>query len=103
MQQGRGGFTYFDYAINHVEPGGAAEKAGLQVGDRVVSVEGIVVVESLPLYSRWPRDLSPRVGESLTMAVERAGEPLTFEIVYAPTPRGIINTRLGGPRSDLRP
>ena len=94
LQYGRGGFTYFDNAINYVEPDGAAEKAGLQVGDRVVSVEGIAV-EDLPLYSRWPRDLVPRVGELLTLAVKREGEPLTLEIVYSPTPGGIINLRLG--------
>ena len=94
LQYGRGGFTYFDQAINYVERGGAAEEAGLEVGDRVVSVEGILV-EDLPLYSRWPRDLSPGVGESLDMLVERDGESLALEIVYGPTPSGIINLRLG--------
>ena len=29
------------------------------------------------------------------MVVEREGEPLTLEIVYSPTPRSIINLRLG--------
>jgi hypothetical protein len=94
LQQGRGGFTYFDYTINYVDSGGAAEKAGLQVGDRVVSVEGIAV-EDLPLYSRWPRDLSPRAGESLDMIVERDAQRLPLEIVYEPTPQSIINMRLG--------
>ena len=94
LQHGRGGFTYFNNAINYVGREGAAEKAGLQVEDRVVSVEGIAV-EDLPLYSRWPRELSPRVGESLTMMVEREGEPLTLEIVYSSTPRSTINLRLG--------
>jgi hypothetical protein len=93
LQYGRGGFTYFDYTINHVNRGGAAEQAGLRVGDRVVSVDGLAV-EELPLYSRWPRDLVPRVGESLAMVVERDGEPVALEIVYADTPRSIINMRL---------
>jgi hypothetical protein len=94
LQQGRGGFTYFDYTINYVNSGGAAEKAGLQVGDRVVSVEGIPV-ETLPLYSRWPHALSRGPGESLDMVVERGGQPLSLEIVYEPTPQSIINLRLG--------
>lgn len=93
-QFGRGGFTYFDYTINYVNRGGGAERAGLRVGDRVVSVEGIAV-ETLPLYSRWPRDLSRRAGESLAMVVERDGETLSFAITYEPTPRSIINLRLG--------
>ncbi len=62
LQQGRGGFTYMpDYVVNFVEPNGAAEKAGLLLGDRVVRVEG-AAVEDLPLYSRWPRALSPGAG-----------------------------------------
>jgi hypothetical protein len=93
-QYGRGGFTYFDYTINYVDPGGAADNAGVQVGDRVVSVEGIQV-ETLPLYSRWPHDLSRRAGESLGMVVERDGQPRSLEIVYEPTPQSIINLRLG--------
>ncbi len=95
LQQGRGGFTYMpDYVVNFVEPNGAAEKAGLLLGDRVVRVEG-AAVEDLPLYSRWPRALSPGAGESLNMVVRRDGEIVSLDLVYGPTPLGVINLRLG--------
>lgn len=92
---GRGGFTYSpEYLVNYVEPEGGGRAAGLQVGDRVVSVEGIPV-EELPLYSRWPHSLIRRPGESLRLVVEREGEPLSLGVVYGATPRGVLNLRLG--------
>jgi hypothetical protein len=92
---GRGGFTYSPaYVINYVAPEGPGERAGLRVGDRVVTVAGIPVAE-LPLYSRWPRALVPGVGESLTLAVEREGQPLSFDVMYEGTPPSVVNLRIG--------
>ena len=96
LKMGRGGYVYSpDYIVEGVEQGGAAEAAGMQAGDRVISVDGIAV-ETLPLYSRWPRWLMPGVGESLPIVVERDGETVAFEVVYGGTPRGIVHLRIGG-------
>jgi membrane-associated protease RseP (regulator of RpoE activity) len=96
LQMGRGGFVYSpDYIVEGVERGGAAEQAGMQAGDRVISVDGIAV-EELPLYSRWPRWLTPGVGESLRIEVERDSETVDFEVVYGATPRGVVHLRIGG-------
>ena len=68
---GRGGFTYSpDYVVNYVSGSGAASEAGLEIGDRVITVEGIAV-EDLPLYSRWPRSLAAKAGDTRRLVVER--------------------------------
>jgi len=96
LRLGRGGFVYSpDYIVEGVERGGAAEAAGIQAGDRVVSVDGIAVQE-LPLYSRWPRWLTPGVGESLPIEVERDGETVVADVVYGATPRSVVHLRIGG-------
>jgi len=95
LDDGWGAYTYSpDYIVNFVEPGGPGDQAGLQNGDRVISVEGIPV-EQLPLYSRWPRSLAPRVGESRRLVVERDGVSLSLDVVYGATRRGVVNLRLG--------
>lgn len=92
---GWGGYTYSpDYVVNYIQRDGPGDEAGLEVGDRVISVEGIPV-EELPLYSRWPRSLARKVGEPLRLEVERDGEPLSVDVVYGATPSGVVGMRLG--------
>ena len=82
--QGWGGYVYnLEYVVEGTEPGGPADLAGLRAGDRVISVAGIPV-EELPLYSRWPRALAPRAGETLQLTVERDGGQMPIDIVYGP-------------------
>lgn len=83
-----------DYTIQHAPPDGPLAEAGFQVGDSVISVEGIPV-EELGMYSRWPRSLSRAPGESLTMVVERDGERVTGEVVYGEQPPGTRKTQIG--------
>lgn len=91
--RGWGGYVYSpEYIVEGIEPGGAAEAAGLEAGDRVVSIEG-TPAEELPLYSRWPRSLHRAPGEILHIEVERAGERMPVEIVYAD--RGLNRLALG--------
>jgi len=83
-EQGWGGFVYStEYLIEGLEPGGPGERAGLRIGDLVKTVAGIPV-EELPLYSRWPRSLSPSAGESLQLVVERGREQIIADVVYDP-------------------
>jgi len=84
-----------DYMIEQVPAGGPLDQAGFQPGDRVVSVEG-TPVEELGMYSRWPRPLSRRPGESLTMVVDRDGELVSGAIVYGEGSAGGEKLRLGG-------
>ena len=84
-----------NYIIEHVPAGGPLDQAGFQPGDRVVSVEG-VPIEELGMYSRWPRSLSRRPGESLTLVIDRDGELVSGAIVYGESSAGGEKLRLGG-------
>ena len=84
-----------DYTIVHAPAGGPLADAGFQPGDSVVSVEGIPGVD-LGMYSRWPRSLSRRPGESITMMVDRNGERVSGEVIYRERPRGSRNMQVGG-------
>jgi hypothetical protein len=76
-----------DYTIRYVPAGGVLAEAGFQPGDSVVSVEGIPV-SRLGMYSRWPRSLARRPGESITMVADRGGVRVSGEIRYRPAPPG---------------
>ena len=84
-----------DYTILYAPEGSPLDEAGFQIGDSVVTVEGIPVVE-LGMYSRWPRSLLRRPGESLTMVVEREGALVSGDIVYRERSSGGLKMRLGG-------
>jgi hypothetical protein len=86
---------WHDYTLPDVPPGGPLEEAGFLPGDSVVSVEGIPV-EELGMYSRWPRSLARKPGETLTMTVERGGERISGEIRYRERPSGVRRMQLGG-------
>jgi len=80
-----------DYTLPYVEPGGVLEEAGFQPGDSVVSVEGIPVT-TLGMYSRWPRSLSRRPGESIEMVAERDGRLVSGVVVYRERPARVAKT-----------
>ncbi len=89
---GWGGYMYGpEYIVDGVEPGGAAEEAGIRAGDRVISVDGRPV-EELPMQSRWART---RIGESHRIVVEREGETLSMDVLYGPPLRSTGRMRLG--------
>jgi hypothetical protein len=83
-----------DYTIQYVPAGGTHALAGFQIGDSVISVEGIPVVE-LGMYSRWPRSLSRQPGESLTMVVERGGRQVSAEVRVSEPSSGNAKLALG--------
>jgi hypothetical protein len=66
-------------AIGKLEPNGPAAEQGAKVGDRVVSIDGMPLDGVLPLGAQW-LVWNHRPGTKLTLAVERAGVPMTFEI-----------------------
>jgi hypothetical protein len=90
-----GGLYSPRYVVDGVMPGGAGEKAGLRVGDRVISVEG-KPVEELGMESRWPRSLTPRAGDTRRFLVEREGKNVAVNVVYGAPPRSVVAMRLGG-------
>ncbi len=62
--------------IGELVAGGAAERAGLKVGDRIVAADG----EALPDWQSWVRMVRASPGQAMNIAVERAGAPLQLVI-----------------------
>lgn len=65
--------------ITDIEPGGAAEKVGIQVGDIIKSVDGTDVVDMTNLQEAILK-LRGKVGTQVTVEVDRNGEILTYNI-----------------------
>ncbi len=78
-------------------PGGAAERAGLQAGDRVVSMNGEKVVST----EAWIKAIQAHPGVPLKLSVERSGD--RREVTVTPArrlvdgkPRGFIDAQIQG-------
>jgi regulator of sigma E protease len=56
--------------VREIVPGGAAESAGMQPGDRVLAADGVAV----PLWEDWVNYVRPRPGQMIAVEYERAGE-----------------------------
>lgn len=67
--------------VGFVESGGAAEKAGLKVGDRVVNFEG----QENPTWERIQNDALLIPGKEVPIVVERGGERVTLTITPTKT------------------
>lgn len=72
--------------VLHVEPGWAADKAGVQVGDVLDSVEGV----SLLKERGKAKDLihAPKKDKKLHLKLKRANQDVTLEITSFPPPSG---------------
>ncbi len=68
--------------VGSVMQGGAAEKAGIRIGDRIVSFEGV----QDPSYNRVADDALTIPGKEVPIMVERDGQVLTLKIT--PTKSG---------------
>ena len=65
--------------VEEVRPDSAAEAAGIQPGDRIVSIEGTEIVS----FTEIQRIVSDRAGEALAVTVERDGREIAMQV----TPR----------------
>jgi regulator of sigma E protease len=82
--------------LGQIVAGGAAEKAGLEAGDRIVSADGAPV----ETWEAFVNAIRSRPGTALKLSVERAGTTRTVEVVPDAVNAG--TTRIGrigaGPR-----
>lgn len=90
-QTSTGYLTDGNNTVTQVTAGGPAAAAGMQVGDRIRSIGGIAAEDMRSLRER-PR---PAVGERWAIEVERAGTPVTLDVVNGPLPpRDMLVARL---------
>ncbi len=83
------GVPMLEPRVETVQPGSAAEVAGILPGDIVRRIDDQEIVN----FSDIQRIVMPRSGEMLRVEVDRAGQPIEFEIVPRSTE---IDDGLGG-------
>jgi regulator of sigma E protease len=69
------GRQYTSARVDTVQPGSAAQTAGFQPGDLVVSIDG----EKIDTFADMQRIVSISAGEPLTVVVDRGGAPVTLK------------------------
>ena len=73
----RYGVTSAGIYISQVNPGSGAEKAGLQAGDRIVSVDNVLAETANDVVSRVQEK---SVGDTVSLQVARKGQLITVEV-----------------------
>ncbi len=63
-------------SIGVVTPGSAAERAGMQPGDEIISLDGQRVVR----FDQVQRHIQPRAGQPVEMRIEREGREVTLSV-----------------------
>ncbi|WP_435929151.1 sigma E protease regulator RseP [Dryocola sp. BD613] len=63
--------------LEEVQPESAANKAGLQAGDRIVKVNGAVIAQ----WTEFVSLVRDNPGQSLAVEVERRGQPLSLTLI----------------------
>src|SRR5262252_1531464 len=78
------GFQAFTHRrVAYVEPGGAAQRAGLRAGDTIVGVDGVPVTSTLDYAARL---LVRAPGDTVVLQVERDGARRDVGIALAASP-----------------
>lgn len=87
------GFSYYateeDPVIGDITPGYAMEKAGAQVGDRILSINGEAIATGAELQEHFAEH--PLDENEVTFVVEREGEEITLTV----TPSFVESNTLG--------
>jgi regulator of sigma E protease len=68
-----------DPVVGTIEPASPAERAGLEVGDRIVAISG----QPVTWWGDFDDAIRERAGASLPLRIERNGEPLDLELPVA--------------------
>ncbi len=66
-----------DWVITQVVPGGAAEKAGIRQGDKLLAADG----KDLTVWSEWVKYVQERPGQAITLDISRDNRIQTLTIV----------------------
>jgi regulator of sigma E protease len=87
-----------DPILGQIEAGGAAARAGLQSGDRLLSVAG----EEIKTWAEWVTYIREHPAQTLSLEVERNGQTLQVQLLTASVEEsGVLIGRIGaGPKVD---
>jgi membrane-associated protease RseP (regulator of RpoE activity) len=89
-----------DWTVAAISPGSAAEMAGLQPGDRLVSIDGVPVAD----WADMREAITPLAGETVPVVYERAGETVTVQATIGTNPQRPSDGQLGvGPTFPYSP
>ncbi|GAP38396.1 RIP metalloprotease RseP [Piscinibacter sakaiensis] len=77
------GSPYSEPVLGEVKAGGAAARAGLQAGDRVLAIDGRPVEDAASLRERIRQAGSGRAPATMDWRIERAGERLSLAVTPA--------------------
>jgi regulator of sigma E protease len=77
--------------LGRIVPGGAAERAGLQPGDRVTAISG----RAIETWFEFTAEVSASPGKALDIEIERQGRPLTVRATPDRSPDDASKGRLG--------
>ena len=80
--------VYSEPLMGEVKAAGPAAKAGLQAGDRVLSVDGVAIGDAQTLRERIRAAVRDGQGQVLHWSVERAGRTLAIDITPRPVRDG---------------
>jgi S1-C subfamily serine protease len=75
--------------VGEVAPDGPAARAGLQVGDRLVAIDGQPVTEAFEVITRIA---AKPVGSTVELKFERDGRPLTLRVTLGDLPARPLKT-----------
>ena len=74
------GAPYAEPLLDQVKPGGAAAKSGLRAGDRVLSVDGLAIVDRSQLLEVIRGSASAGEPAAMAWRIERAGQTLELSV-----------------------
>ena len=87
------GQPFAEPMIARVEPGGAAEKAGVRAGDRVLSIDNQPIADSARVQELMRNSAAHGAPPTMTWRVERAGQ--TVELQVTPAAVDVNGKRIG--------
>ena len=88
--------------VGEIRPGGPAERAGLQAGDRVLGIDGVALADAHTLRERIRAGIQAGQGVPQTWLVERDGRRLEVQVTprvdrSAAEPVGRVDAMIGTP------
>ena len=88
--------------VGEIRPGGPAERAGLQAGDRVLGIDGVALADAHTLRERIRAGIQAGQGVPQTWLVERDGRRLEVQVTprvdrSAGAPVGRVDAMIGTP------